>query len=80
MARKSGDKRQEIMGAAASLFANRRYHELTLDKVAKKAKVGKGTIYLYFKDKDDLFRQTAKWGFEQFCESLAAVRNEKGGL
>ena len=39
-------------------------------KVKSEAKVGKGTIYLYFENKDDLFFQTATWGFEELCELL----------
>lgn len=65
------DKRRQIMKAAATLFTRRRFHEITLDDVAKAAKVGKGTIYLYFKDKDDLFFQTALAGFDDLCNLLA---------
>ena len=68
MARK--DKRQKIMQAAEKLFACRRFHEITLEEVAKDAKVGKGTIYLHFKDKDDLFFQTALASFNDLCTIL----------
>lgn len=64
------DKRHEIMQAAERLFTSRRFHEITLDEVAKAAQVGKGTIYLYFKDKDDLFFQAASSGFDELCELL----------
>jgi TetR/AcrR family fatty acid metabolism transcriptional regulator len=62
------DKRREIMQAAEKLFATRRFHEITLDEVARLAKVGKGTIYLHFADKDDLFFQVATSGFDELCE------------
>mgnify|MGYP001164717802 CR=1 FL=1 len=65
-----GDKRQQIMQAAEGLFTSRRFHEITLDDVAREAHVGKGTIYLYFRDKDDLFFQTAMGGFEELCQLL----------
>ena len=79
--KKAGEaKRQQIMKAAENLFASRRYHELTLDMVAKQAKVGKGTIYRYFKDKDDLFLQTGRWAFEQLCDSLLKVKVTQRGL
>ena len=64
------DQKQEIMQAAEKLFANRRFHEVTLDEVAQLAKVGKGTIYRHFRDKDDLFFQAATSGFEELCELL----------
>src|SRR5690349_17863614 len=61
-------KRAAIMEAAEKLFRNRRIHEITLDEVAQKAGVGKGTIYRYFPDKDDLFFQVATSGFDELCE------------
>ncbi|MEW6359931.1 MAG: TetR/AcrR family transcriptional regulator [Planctomycetota bacterium] len=64
-------KRRQIMQAAEKLFVSRRFHEITLDEVARRAQVGKGTIYLYFKDKDDLFFQTALAGFDDLCNLLA---------
>jgi len=64
------DKRREIMQAAEKLFATRRFHEITTDQVARMAEVGKGTIYRYFRDKDDLFFQTATSGFDELCDLL----------
>jgi AcrR family transcriptional regulator len=66
------DKRQLIMQAAENLFTTRRFHEITTDEVARAAEVGKGTIYLYFRDKDDLFFQTATSGFDELCDLLQA--------
>ena len=65
-----GDRRQEIMEVAETLFSRARFHEVTLDEVAKIAKVGKGTIYRYFRDKEDLFIQTAMSGFDEMCSLL----------
>jgi AcrR family transcriptional regulator len=59
------DKRQQIMLAAEQLLRHRQVHQVTLDEVAQKARVGKGTLYLYFKDKEDLFFQTAISSFDQ---------------
>jgi AcrR family transcriptional regulator len=59
------DKRQRILRAAEALFTGRRFHEITLDQVAARARVGKGTIYEYFQDKDDLFFQVLTSGFDE---------------
>ncbi len=64
----SNAKRKHIMLVVEKLAANRRFHEITLDEVADAAQVGKGTIYHYFKDKDDLFFQVATSGFDELCE------------
>ncbi len=74
------ERRQQIMQAAERLFANRRFHEITTDEIAATAGVGKGTIYRYFKDKEDLFHQTAMHGFEELCELLESDRQTVGPL
>ncbi|MBN1916346.1 MAG: TetR/AcrR family transcriptional regulator [Verrucomicrobia bacterium] len=63
-------KREQIMQAAEKLFTSKRLHEITLDDIAHEAHIGKGTIYTYFKDKDDLFFQVATAGFEELCDLL----------
>jgi len=62
------DKQRQIMQAAERLFTTRRFHEITTDDIARAAAVGKGTIYRYFHDKEDLFFQTATSGFEELCD------------
>lgn len=64
------DRQKQIMRVVEKLATNRRFHEITLDEVAHKAGVGKGTIYRYFADKDDLFFQAAACGFDELCELL----------
>lgn len=71
------DRRCDIMAAAERLYAHRRYHEVTLDEVAAECHVGKGTIYRYFSDKEDLFFQTATSGFDEMCELV--LRAGEGG-
>jgi AcrR family transcriptional regulator len=64
------DKKQRIIQAAEQLFRTRRFHEITLDEIAREAGVGKGTIYLYFSDKEDLIFQAAVAGFDEMCGLL----------
>jgi AcrR family transcriptional regulator len=71
------DRRTEIMQAAEGLFTTKRFYEVTTDDVAQAACIGKGTIYRYFRDKDDLFFQTATWGFDALCDVVR--ENVPGG-
>ena len=64
------DKRQQIMSVVEKVANSRRFHEITLEEIARTARVGKGTIYHYFKDKEDLFFQAATSGFDELCELL----------
>lgn len=70
------NRRLDIMQAAEKLFTSHRFHEITLDDVIHEAGVGKGTIYRYFRDKDDLFFQTAMGGFDELCELLKAPKSK----
>src|ERR1700761_5292813 len=46
---------EKILDAAASLFATQRFHEARMEDIAAAAEVGKGTLYRYFKDKEELY-------------------------
>jgi AcrR family transcriptional regulator len=56
----SFNRRQAILDAATTSFAHFGYKATTMDHVAKAAKVGKGTIYTFFKNKDELFFEITK--------------------
>ena len=57
---------------------------MTLDEVSRKAGVGKGTIYRYFKDKEDLYYQTILNGLDELITSLQECaldgRGKSGGV
>ena len=50
----------EILAAALALFAERGFAATRLDDVAQRAGIAKGTIYLYFQTKEDLFRAVVR--------------------
>jgi TetR/AcrR family transcriptional regulator, fatty acid metabolism regulator protein len=52
--RRPGDKRERILVAAVKVFAKNGFHATRVSEVAKAAGVADGTIYLYFRSKDEL--------------------------
>jgi TetR/AcrR family fatty acid metabolism transcriptional regulator len=58
-------KRKIIMEAALKIFSQKGYSPAVLDEVAREAGVAKGTLYLYFKDKGDLFYSTIMFVFDK---------------
>jgi AcrR family transcriptional regulator len=46
---------EKILAAAARLFATHRFHEARMEDIAALAEVGKGTLYRYFRDKEQLY-------------------------
>ena len=57
--------RQRILKAAMQLFAKGGYENVSMRKIAKKIEYSPGTIYLYFKNKNDIMLQLCYQGFEQ---------------
>jgi AcrR family transcriptional regulator len=52
---KSAQQSEKILAVAARLFASHRFHETRMEDIAAAAEVGKGTLYRYFQDKDELY-------------------------
>ncbi|MCP4680609.1 MAG: TetR/AcrR family transcriptional regulator [Deltaproteobacteria bacterium] len=52
--REKNDKREVILQAAWGLIRHYGYNKTTIDDIARHAGVGKGTVYLYFKSKDEI--------------------------
>jgi len=55
MRKLTDSKRQAILKAAAAVFAQKGFHGTLVDAVAARAGIGKGTVYRYFRNKEDLF-------------------------
>ena len=68
------NKYHQILEAAVRIFARQGFHQSTIAQIAKEAGVADGTIYLYFKNKDDIlvqfFSHRAKQVFESFREEV----------
>ncbi|UTR15545.1 TetR family transcriptional regulator [Salipaludibacillus sp. LMS25] len=54
MGKKRGQKYEQIIDAAVKVIAKNGYHQSQVSKIAKEAGVADGTIYLYFKNKEDI--------------------------
>jgi AcrR family transcriptional regulator len=64
------EKRQRILAAATAVFAERDFHRVQVSEVATRAKVGKGTVYLYFPTKDDLHKVALEGSLQQLATDL----------
>src|SRR5215212_2518602 len=71
------DKRERILSAAERVFARCGFFAARVSEIAKEASVADGTIYLYFKSKDDLLISLFENRMTQVNEHLrAAIANE----
>jgi len=57
---RSAVRREAILSAALDEFSARGFEATRLDDVAKRAGIAKGTIYLYFRDKETLFQELVR--------------------
>ena len=48
-------RRSAILKAARKLFFDRGFKNVTVDNIAAKAEVSKGSVYLYFKSKEEIY-------------------------
>jgi AcrR family transcriptional regulator len=53
--REKEKRRNDIIKAAEKLFFSKGYENVTMNDVAKEAELARGTLYLYFKNKDDIY-------------------------
>jgi AcrR family transcriptional regulator len=72
-ARRKDARPAEIVAAALALFAERGFAATKLEDVAARAGIGKGTIYLYFPTKEDLFRAVVRQGLVPNLEAAEAM-------
>lgn len=83
-ARRKDARPSELASAALELFVERGFAATRLDDVAKRAGVSKGTLYLYFDSKDELFKAIVREGivsrFVEFEERMRAYEGSSADL
>ncbi|MBU1181614.1 MAG: TetR family transcriptional regulator [Proteobacteria bacterium] len=76
---KGNDKYHRILEAAVKVFAEQGFYQSTISQIAREAGVADGTIYLYFKNKDDIlvqfFTYKTKLVFDRFREEVDKADN-----
>ncbi|WP_263410605.1 TetR/AcrR family transcriptional regulator [Terriglobus tenax] len=63
-------RRSEILDAALKLFGKKGFAETRMDDVAEKAKVAKGTLYLYFSSKEEIYEAAISQAAQEQKESM----------
>jgi len=79
--REKGLRRETILDAAEKLIFSKGIEQTTMEEVAEVAEISKGTIYLYFKNKDDLFHGIVHRAIvllQGFFERALAIPKAKG--
>ncbi len=74
-------RRNDILNAAERVFFSKGVNTATMDDVAEEAELSKGTLYLYFKSKQELYLGINQRGFDILGNMfLKAIKQKKTGL
>src|ERR1700726_5280430 len=72
-AQEPAERRAAILDAALAEFAARGFADTRLDDVARHAGIAKGTIYLYFRDKENLFQELVRAKLSPLVGAIASA-------
>jgi TetR/AcrR family transcriptional regulator len=67
------ERRRQIMDAALACFARKGYHNTTMDDIVAESGLSKGTLYWYFKSKDELFASLIKSFFLDMRQDIDGI-------
>jgi len=70
-----GARRQQLVDAAKSVFAGAGYHATTVDDITRAAGVAKGTFYLYFSEKREIYYEVIS-SFMQLIKDIGSAVGE----
>ena len=69
------EKRNEILQASTKVFVKKGFFQTQMEDIAREAGIAKGTIYLYFKSKEELFCSFFENIFEQSLLDIEKIKN-----
>lgn len=72
--------KEKIVQAAITTFSKYGYDKTRMDDIAESANLGKGTLYLYFKSKEELFYDISENSIKELKEQLSKLFSKKEDL
>lgn len=73
-------KRELILKSAAEVFAAKGFHDASINEIALRANIGKGTVYEYFSSKNELFLEVIRFTASYYLVMLKLELNEQRGF
>jgi AcrR family transcriptional regulator len=71
-------QRREMLTAAIKLFSEKGYHNVSMQEIAKKSEFAIGTLYKFFKNKEDLYKSIIMEQADIFHKALTEALDEEG--
>src|SRR5262245_58818611 len=73
--REKGEMRTRILDAARKVFLEKGYYQASIRNIAEEMEYSPGTIYIYFKDKDEIFHALHEDGFRRMLEKMQPLEH-----
>ena len=73
------EKQEKLLEAATREFSHRPFNEASINQIIKEAGIPRGSFYMYFQDKEDLFRYLLKGYVDQLFMLLEEFLLRNGG-
>lgn len=67
------ERKTQIIKAAVKRFSKHGPGKTTLDEIARDLRIGKATIYHYFKSKEELYFRSVEWECDEFIEEIKLI-------
>lgn len=75
--KKSDQRKRQIMEVALRLFAENGYHYTSVADIIRETRIARGTFYIYFKNKSDLFNQLLELNFRYIKQVLPLIPTDR---
>jgi TetR/AcrR family transcriptional regulator len=72
-------QREEMLAAALALFSDKGYHNVSMQEIAEKAEFAVGTLYKFFRNKEDLYKALISEQADRFHAALTEALAAEGG-
>lgn len=74
--REKQKRRETILKSAIEIMKEKSFSEISMEKIAEKTELSKGTLYLYFPDKETLFVEALEKLVDEFLEKLITIKQQ----
>lgn len=74
--REKENRKNAILKSARKLFFDKGFKYVTVESIAKKAELSKGSVYLYFKSKEEIYTHILLSDIEKFHKTIAGLMDE----
>ena len=78
--REKQQRKEQAVQAAMAIYDEDGYYAITMEKIAERAELSRAALYLYFKNKDEIFISAIKEYMDYFCSLLKDIYTRRKAI